>query len=393
MHTINLPPQYRAFFEDATRKGARHILCQGGRRSRKTWSTFEWLYALGAYLGGLTVLVATYQFPTLQLTIQDFEQCLGVKVGGSLAQGYHAYTDGDTLWKFNHYDTRSKAQGTQCDILFVNEAVQMPESVVKTLLMGTRRQAYYNYNPTDACWVSDLDNSVLMRTTFRDNPYLTAEQLAEFEAIKARAQRKNASRWDLYQYKVFYCGEFDKFVGRVFHDIGHCTLAEYRQVPAAESYGLDFGFATDGDPTTLIGCKIYDGRIYFHEYIYEKGLTSDKELGQKMLACGLNYRTHISADYGGMGKGRIYNLRTADNGKWDGELGRGFAVYDCQKTSIMDGISQLLTADEIVITDGSDNTRSEFEEYTLDENGKPKGEDHAIDAGRYAYVYNKRNLT
>lgn len=392
MKALNLPEKYRAFFSSAVADGVRHVLCQGGRRSRKTWSTYEWIYAMGAYVGGLTILVATYQFPTLQLTIQDFEQCIGVPVCGSLAHGYHAVTSGDTLWRFNHYDTRSKAQGTQCDILFINEAVQVPESVAKTLLMGTRRQAYYNYNPTDACWLSDVDNARLLKTTFRDNPYLTDQQLAEFEAIRERAQRKTASRWDLYQYRVFYLGEFDKFVGKVFPSLGRCSLTEYQQIPAAESYGLDFGFATDGDPTTLVGCKIHGNKIYFHEYIYERGLTSDIELGQKMIACGLNYRTYISADYGGMGKGRIYNLRTADNGKWSGDLAKGFNVCDAMKTTVMDGISQLLTADEIVITEPSERMRAEFEGYTIDEGGKPKGDDHAIDAGRYAYVYNKRNL-
>jgi hypothetical protein len=32
-----------------------------------------------------------------------------------------------------------------------------------------------------------------------------------------------------------------------------------------------------------------------------------------------------------------------------------------------------------------------MEEYSIDENGKPKGADHAIDAARYAYNYNIRN--
>lgn len=390
MKKINISKTYGEFFLDCDKRQVRNVLLQGGRRSRKTWSTFEKLYAMGCMIGGLSVLVCTYQFPTLQLTIQDFEECIGAKVQGSLRHGYHA-TTGNTLWQFNHFDNRSKAQGTKCDVLFVNEAIQMPESVVKTLLMGCRMQAYYNYNPTDAGWIQNLDNAALLKTTFRDNPYLTAAQLEEFENIRRRAMLPTASRWDKYQYRVFYEGEFDQFVGKVFHTLRACSIKDYENVPARESYGIDFGFATDGDPTTLIGCKICNNELYFREYIYEQGLTSDMELGQKIIDCGLNYATAICADYGGMGKGRIQNLRTANKGQWTGELAKGFAIYNCYKTGILDGLSQLLTADAIYVCEGSNHLRDEMENYSIDENGKPQGADHGIDAARYAYNYAKRN--
>jgi hypothetical protein len=33
-----------------------------------------------------------------------------------------------------------------------------------------------------------------------------------------------------------------------------------------------------------------------------------------------------------------------------------------------------------------------MENYSIDENGKPQGADHGIDAARYAYNYSKRNF-
>ena len=384
--------KYADFFRQCVADGVMNVCLQGSRRSRKTWSTFDWLFDLGAIMGSVVILVATDTYPTLQLTMQDFEQCVGVQIHGSDRLGLHAYTDNNTLWQFKHFDSAGDAQGSQCDFLFVNEAVKMNQSAAATLRMGVRRQCYYNYNPTQKSWVQSLPNSRLLCTTFRDNPYITAEQLAEFEAIRERAQRPNATKFDIYQYKVFYLGEFDEFVGRIFPELETIGYEQYRQIPAAESYGLDFGFATDGDPTTLVGCKRYQGRIYFHQYIYERGLSNDKELGQRLLDCGVNYATVLNADSGGMGKGRIYTLRTADNGRWTGNLAKGFSIQNAMKTKIDDGVSQLLAEDGIVLTEESTAMRAEMESYARNESGRFVGEDHAIDAGRYAYVYNKRML-
>lgn len=392
MKNFTQSKKYIDFFRDCVADGVKNVLLQGSRRSRKTWSTIDWLFDLGALMGSVVILVATDTYPTLQLTMQDFEACTGVQIHGSDRLGLHCYTDNNVLWQFKHFDSATDAQGSQCDFLFVNEAVKMNEAAAATLRMGVRRQSYYNFNPTQKSWVQRLDNSRTLCTTFRDNPFITEEQLAEFENIRERAQRPNASRFDLYQYRVYYLGEFDQFVGRIFTDIGRISLEAYRNIPAMESYGIDFGFATDGDPTTLVGCKRWNGKIYFHEYIYEKGLTNDRELGLRLLECGMNYATVLNADYGGMGKGRIYTLRTADNGKWTGELAKGFSIQNAMKTKVDDGVSQLLAEDGIVLTEESAAMRAEMEEYARDENGKFKGADHALDAARYAYVYNKRMI-
>lgn len=383
-------PTYRDFFKRT--QNERDILMCGGRRSGKTFSTFRHLQVKNDLIGGgRKVLVCTYQNPALQATMEDFYASTGMTIRGNFATGYTAVSKYGTLWQFRSFDTKEKAQGTQCDDLFINEAVNMPEDVAIVLRASVRDQIYYNFNPTKHWWGEAFENETnTLVTTFRDNPYLTPEQVEDFERYRERAQRPNATRFDQYAYQVYYLGNYANMVGSVFGTVESCTREEYFNLPAMEALGMDFGFATDGDPTTLMGVKIYAKKIYVHQYIYERGLTSDEELAHRLVALGVTPATQIFADYGGMGRGRMQTLITADNGRWEGDIAGGFAFCNAIKTTIMDGLSQMLSMDGIVVTEGSDLARLEFEGYALDENGKPHGDDHAIDAARYAYTYLNR---
>lgn len=361
---------------------------QGGRRSRKTWSTFEYLFALCGVMGGQKVTVLTYQYSQLQATMDDFKQCLHVPIVGSVQDGLTAYTRGGTQWQFVHCDDPTKAQGTQCDFLFVNEAVNVPQKVIDVYVMGCRRQVLYNFNPTAHFQQleSHGNGNNLLLTTWRDNPYLTDQQREEFEAIKARAMSKGATIWDEYQYRVYYLGEFSTMAGRVFPRVETCSEEEFDAVPTQQHFGLDFGFSVDGDPTAMVGVKVHGGALYVREYIYERGLTSDRALAARIIGCGCNVYTPIFCDIGGLGRTRMNTIRMGGNGEWDGEIARGLDLRPASKGSIMDGLSAMLTNDRVVVTEKSENARREFEQYSLVD-GKPRGgDDHAIDAARYAYM-------
>ena len=374
----------RTFYE-------KHVILQGGRRSGKTFATFQYIAKYGELSGRLKVLVVCAEYQPLQRTMEDFTKCFGIKPHSSLVEGYSADTRGGVHWQFAHFSSAERAQGTDCDILFINEAINVKQEVFLALLPSVRRQVFYNFNPSRKGWILDyMTQQNTLITTWRDNAYLTDEQRAIFEDYKVRAMRPNATMRDKYAYEVYYLGNFANMVGAVFNGIEKISVDVYRNIPAVEVFGMDFGFATDGDPTTLVGCKYHNNRIYLHQYIYEQGLINDEELAHRLLSLGLNSETMIFADYGGMGRGRIYNLRTANNGKWTGDISRGFNVVNCIKTTIMDGISQMLAVDGITITDTSKSLQMELEGYELGDDGKPHGADHAIDASRYAFTYAKR---
>ena len=366
-------PTYQRFFYD--NRESRDVLLQGGRRSGKTQATIRHLLRLTAAMGeDLKILVATYQRPMLDNTIEDFTQITGIVPHADKAE------IGRVLWQFKSYDEYTKAQGTQCDFLFINEAVNIPDDIANVLTQSVRCQVYYNYNPTQRSWVQSRitpDGHNLICTTFKDNIYLPQPQVEEFERLKERALRPNSTMRDRYMYQVYYLGNFATMVGAIFQNVERCN--DYEQIPAREYFGLDFGFATDGDPTVLVGVKLYENKIYVKQYIYERGLVSDKELIKRMEACGLNDQCEIFADYGGQGRGRIVNLGTL-----------GWSIYNAHKTERIDGISQMLTFDAVVIAGGNNETEREFQGLellppTAAGTQRTKGDDHAIDAARYAF--------
>lgn len=387
MNEVPFSQTYRSFFADTLNE--RHVFLQGGRRSGKTFATLLHLSILTTLLVStgqaqtLTVMTVCNQYSQLQATMIDFQKSVGVVVVGNKTLGDHALTcGGRVLWQFKSFDNPTKVQGTQCDFTFFNEAVNIPEDIARVQMMSTRRQCIYNYNPTRKFWGEDYINANnLLCTTWLDNEYLTPQQREEFEYIKEKAQRPNARKIDVYQYKVYYLGEFADIAGNVFGGVEKCSAADYFQVPAREAVGLDFGFATDGDPTTCVGVKIHDGTIYIHEYIYEKGLTNDGELVSRFEDCGFTRHTSIFADYGGMGRTRMQNIIRH----------YGWSLKNAIKgASIMDGINAMLAVGRICITESSTATIDEFEGYELNDNGKPVGADHAIDAARYAFNYLNR---
>ena len=206
--------------------------------------------------------------------------------------------------------------------------------------------------------------------------------------MRKRAMSPTASILDVYQWKVYGEGDFSSMSGRVFKLIYTCTDEEYKAIPASELYGLDFGFteSEQSDATALVGCKIYNGKAYYKEYIYSTELANNKALAFRMAELGLDVYSPIVGDYGGMGSSKIRCLVTADNCQWtEPEIKNGFSIQNAQKGKIIDGL-QRMNQYEIHVTEDSTDLRKELDAYELTKEGKPKSgcSDHAIDAARYA---------
>ena len=379
---------YLKFFVDNI--NSRWTLLCGGRRSGKSFAVYKWLHILASGQPK-TVGVVAASFPALQSAISDFQRATGLLVAGNSIYGYSARLSNGSLFQFKSYDDPTKCQGSTFDILYLEEGLNIPEEIVSTLSMSVTGQIFTAFNPTKSGWINKYiakDKSNFLVTTFKDNPWLTKEQIGEFEDIKERAMKPTASILDTYNYKVYYCGEFADMAGKVFRMVYSVTDEDYEKVPASELWGLDFGWVSGDqcDATALIGCKIHEGKAYFRQYIYSSHLANNKDLALRMAECGLDVYSPVVADYGGLGASRIRALVTAEDCSWtEPSISSGFSVQNARKGKVIDGLNRMLQYD-IYVTDTSYELRSEFDNYELNREGKPVSGalDHGIDACRYA---------
>lgn len=371
--------------------GGRWILLQGGRRSGKSFAIHKWLHFL-ASAQRVTVGMVAASYPALQLMIADFQRATGLVVTGNAIFGHSCVLSNGSVFMFRAFDEPTKVQGTTYDILFIEEALNIPQQVVSVLSMSVTGSIFAAFNPTKKSYLDEYllkDKSNLLVTTFKDNPHLTEAQIEEFEHIKTRALRPTASLLDKYNYAVYYKGEFGNMSGKVFKFIYTISDEEYASLPAKEMYGLDFGFTVSeqSDATALVGCKIHNNCVYYKQYIYSTQLASNKELALRMADIGLDVYSPIAADYGGLGATRIRSLVSADNGTWtEAGISSGFSVQNAVKGKVIDGLNAMNQFDKIYVTESSVEMRGEFDNYELNAEGRPKSgsADHAIDAARYA---------
>lgn len=369
------------------------VIVIGGRRSGKSFATAKWLrFLLSGKPRKLLVIAAT--FPALQLVMDDWTRATGLTVSGSLLYGYSCQMNNGSVVQFRAFDSPTKVQGTTADIVWAEEFLNIPEEVIRVAAMSCTGQMYFTANPTRRSKLMDdyvnADGSNYLKTTYKDNPYLTEMQVAEFEAIKERSQQPNATLYDIFCAKVYCDGEFGDLVGRCFEKLEHNTYQDYLDVPTPEVLFMDLAFG-GSDKTALCGFKMHQNKLYVHTYMYKTGTINAKDLAWDLVGCGVNAWTPVFADYGGVGRQILDSLITASqNGEYwtEPELAKGFQIYNVIKGHIIESVMALMALDGIIIDDSDLSTREEFENATLDENQKMKGEnDHTIACARYAINY------
>lgn len=384
---LDINPTYLKFF--IKNNDERYLLLQGGRRSGKSISVFQWItFKLLCEKKECCVMCSTY--PAAMNAVKDFQLATGMEVTGNQIYGQCCIFPNGSIIYFKAFDIPTKAQGTYCDYAIVEEALNINEKIFGVFAMSIREQVYFLYNPTRTAWVDRYlapDNHNYLKTTFKDNPYLQPEQLEEFRIIKEKAQSPTATIWDQYAYQVYYLGNFSEMSGKVFAQIYTCTDEEFDKIPMPPVYGLDFGLVNSRDKTALVAIKVFQGCLYAKELIYSDQLANNKALAFKMAECGMDCYSPIYADWGGMGKSRMNALITAGDYQWtEPEICKGFNVANARKGKILDGITKMLQYDKIVVTESSRNLRLEMDNYEMTDEGNSKGEDHLIDAFRYAVV-------
>lgn len=359
---------------------ARVQVHQGGTRSGKTYSILTGLVEL-CYKNanaGAVVTIARKTFPALRGSVmRDFfeilerEDLYNVELHNKSEATYQLFGN---LVEFISVDQPQKVRGRKRDVLYINEANEVSLEDWRQLILRTTGRIVIDYNPSDEYhWIySEViprEDAQFFQTTYKDNPFLSADTVAEIERFK----EADENFW-----RVYGLGERGVSRSTIFT---HFTEVEKPQGKLV-GYGLDFGYTND--PTAVVELW-QDGDIFTaREVLYRHGL-SNRQIFELL-------REEVTG-------AALVVCDSAEPKSIDELHGYGLNTHPARKgaDSVRAGI-QFLQSKPLRVTSDSLNLLKELRNYKWkeDKNGKQLNEpvdafNHGIDALRYIAMHNQSN--
>lgn len=245
----------------------RGIASKGGTRSSKTWSTLQLLHL--TCVTSEKPLVISCVAATLPMVkrgmMRDFKQMLIAENewdenAFNKSECTYTYPNGCII-EFFGVDNASKVHGSARDILFVNEAQTIPREIFRQLDIRTRKKVVIDFNPVRKFWGETEfvgDRYITIHSTYKDNPYLSKEQIGAIEKNK-----EDANWW-----RIYGEGETGGVEGNVYPS--YEVIEDMPETFTGRCLGLDFGFVND--PTAIVDIRFQGWDLYVDLLCYETGL-------------------------------------------------------------------------------------------------------------------------
>ncbi len=209
------------------------------------------------------------------------------------------------------------------------------------------------------------DRLCILKTTYRDNRFLTPDDRAALENEK-----------DPYYRDVYTLGNWGVLGDVIFRNWRVEDLSEIKKTADKLYFGLDFGFSQDPAAVVKVSYDRARKRVYILDELCERGLTNEQLAREAKRIAGNHYITCDSAEPKSIDELRRYGVRAIAAKKG--------------KDSVEHGI-QWLQGHEIIVDNSCTATKQELTLYQWrkDKDGNslrvPEGRnDHLIDALRYA---------
>ena len=277
---------------DALATGKYRIIAnKGGTRSTKTWSLLQLMLTI-ATRGKVLVSIVSESMPHLRKgAMRDMDKILS---NANLVEETHyqrnrtentiTFPNGGMI-EFFSADSYTKVHGAQRDYLFINECNNIEWEIYRQLAIRTSQVVFLDWNPRSAFWwderLEGRGDSILIKSTYLDNPFLSASQIAEIES------NKGDENW----WRVYGLGENGSVEGLVY--------SRYRIVQSMPStakmrfYCIDFGFTND--PTAILRVTLQGGELWIEELAYQVGMLN-KDIADVLINAGATRLDNIVAD-------------------------------------------------------------------------------------------------
>jgi phage terminase large subunit len=277
-------------YEALNDQGIRFVINEGGSRSSKTYSLCQLVIIYCLQNNNKVVSVIRKTFPALRATVlRDFIEILkelNIYSVEDHNKSEHIYTfPNGSIVEFFSVDDEQKIRGRKRDIAWCNEANELYFDDFTQLNMRTESKLIFDYNPSESTsWLYELptEESVLIKSTYKDNPFLPQSIRSQIEDLK---------RTDEALYQIYALGEKAISKSNIY---SNWTFIPHRPARFVNYvYGLDFGY---NHPTALMRVYWCDNDIYIEPVIYESYLTTPM-LIDKMQSFNVEKTVTIVADY------------------------------------------------------------------------------------------------
>jgi len=283
----------------------------------------------------------------------------------------YTFTNGSYI-EFFSVEQPDKLRGARRNVLYCNEANNIPFEAYNQLAIRTSGDIWIDFNPTANFWahkeVANQPDADFITLTYLDNEALPQTIVDDIEQAKEKA--KTSEYWSNW-WKVYGLGQVGSLEGVCIKEWQEIKLPLEARLLC---YGMDFGYSND--PTTLIALYKYNDAYIFDEIIYQKKLLNS-DTSNLFKAHDINAVVYADSAE----PKSIAELRTL-----------GHKVLPCTKgkDSIVYGIN-LINQNKIYVTSRSKNLIKELQSYTWmkDREGNTINKpidafNHCIDAARYA---------
>ncbi len=264
----SLTPVYRQNIE-AYLGDKRRALNEGGTASSKTWSILQLLILIAQNTKEpLLISVVSESLPHLKRgAIRDFFRIVDEDPDhcSRYNKTEQKFTFGKGVIEFFGADESDKVRGPRRDILFLNEANNIPWETARGLDVRTARFTFADWNPVSEFWAHEYwmgqPENQYIHSTYRDALDVVAPEIIQ-TILKTGERDPNWAN-------IYLEGKIGKIEGLVYPQ-----FEQEAELPKGDYfYGLDFGFSTD--MTALSRHVIIGEELHSQELIYEKGLTND----------------------------------------------------------------------------------------------------------------------
>jgi len=355
----------------------RNRVVQGGTSAGKTFGIIPLLIDHAIKNPNKEISIVSESIPHLRRgALKDFLKIMistGRYIDGMFNKSLlkYTFTNGSYI-EFFSIESADKLRGARRNILYVNEANNIPFDAYNQLAIRTNETIWIDFNPTSSFWAhTELQNNEdtdFIKLTYKDNEALPDTIIKDIEKAKAKASK--STYWKNW-WTVYGLGEIGSLEGACIPDWKQIDLPNEARLLC---YGMDWGYSND--PTTLVAMYKYNNAFIFDEVLYKRGMLNTEI-------------SNLLKSY------NIDNIIYADSAepKSIAELNSyGHTVLPCLKgrDSIVYGIN-LINQNEIYVTTRSVNIIKELQNYiwlkTKDGETLNKPIDaynHCIDAMRYA---------